>query len=89
MKNSSKNINEFKKKVPAKKTTTKIGVTDYAAWEKFDVDAECDKLEDDINEDSELTDECNDNLQDLALIEKEKVDFLFDNKLNLQIFIND
>nr|XP_023016075.1 RNA polymerase II-associated protein 3 [Leptinotarsa decemlineata] len=54
------------------KKLTKSGTTNYAAWDKFDVDAELQKLEEDINEDSELTDECNENIYDEALIEKEK-----------------
>ncbi|XP_018574394.1 RNA polymerase II-associated protein 3 [Anoplophora glabripennis] len=71
IKKHDKSIKKSKKEVP-KKPVTKIGITDYGAWDKFDADAECNKLEDDINEDSELTDECNDNMQDLAIIEKEK-----------------
>lgn len=56
-----------------KQPITKVGVTDYAAWDKFDVDTELEKLEDDINDDSELTDECNDNVYDQAIVEKDKV----------------
>lgn len=50
-----------------------MGATDYGAWEQFDADAELEKLEDDINDDSELTDECNENEYDQAVLEKEKV----------------
>lgn len=77
MKKNGKNVNKSRKEGTPKNSASKIGTTDYAAWEKFDADAECDKLEDDINEDSELTDECNDNMQDLALMEKEKVDIIY------------
>lgn len=69
-KNSADNIKTSQK---SKKIATKIGTTDYAAWDKFDVDAELEKLEDDTNEDSELTDECNENEYDQAILEKEKV----------------
>lgn len=50
-----------------------MGSTDYAAWDKFDADVELQKLEDDINDDSELTDECNEKEYDQAILEKEKV----------------
>ncbi|CAG9862975.1 unnamed protein product [Phyllotreta striolata] len=54
-----------------KSPATKIGGTDYAAWDKFDVDAELNKLEGD-GDDSDLTDECNEEKYDEAIIEKEK-----------------
>lgn len=57
----------------SKKPITKLGATDYRAWEKFDADAELERLEDDINDDSELTDECNEQEYDQAVLEKEKV----------------
>ncbi|KAJ8958675.1 hypothetical protein NQ318_016400 [Aromia moschata] len=60
-----------KNEATLKTVKTKKGATNYAAWEKFDADAECNKLEGDIDDDSELTDECNEK-QDEALIEKEK-----------------
>ncbi|KAJ8965196.1 hypothetical protein NQ317_013348 [Molorchus minor] len=59
------------KEIVKKASATKIGVTDYAAWEKFDADAECEKLENDVYDDSELSDELSEK-QDQALIEKEK-----------------
>ncbi|CAH1163900.1 unnamed protein product [Phaedon cochleariae] len=56
----------------SKKPISKFTSTDYAAWDKFDVDAELNKLEEDIQDDSDLTDECNDNIFDEAIVEKEK-----------------
>lgn len=66
-------MRRVEKKVTQKKIERKIGSTDYDKWEKFDVDAELGKLEDDIEDDSELTDECNENMYDEAIVEKEKV----------------
>ncbi|XP_056645156.1 RNA polymerase II-associated protein 3 [Diorhabda sublineata] len=68
----SKQIRKLKRNDKTKKPATKIGATDYAAWDKFDVDAELNKLEEDINDDSDLTDECNESMYDSALVEKEK-----------------
>lgn len=48
------------------------GPTDYAKWDKFDADLECEQLEDDIKDDSELTDEFEDSVRDEALVHKEK-----------------
>lgn len=62
-----KGTNKFKNPL------SKGGSTDYAAWDKFDVNAELEKLDGDIDEDSELTDECNENMYDEAILEKEKV----------------
>lgn len=56
-----------KEKVP------RIGSTDYSKWEKFDADLECARLEDDIKDDSELTDEFEESARDEALVHKEKV----------------
>ncbi|KAJ8925967.1 hypothetical protein NQ315_009820 [Exocentrus adspersus] len=80
-----KKTNQSDRKLLQKDTATtkpvsRLGATDYAAWDKFDAEAECERLNDDINDDSELTDECNDNLQDLALIEKEKGNKFVKNK---------
>ncbi|CAH0552146.1 unnamed protein product [Brassicogethes aeneus] len=60
-----------KTKIKAVKAQKKV-VTDYAKWDKFDVDAECEKVDNDIEEDSELTDECDESMRDEALVEKEK-----------------
>lgn len=55
------------------------GPTDYTKWEKFNADLECDLLEDDIKDDSELTDEFEESKRDEALVHKEKVTaYLFD-----------
>lgn len=58
-----------------KKPASRIGSTDYAAWEKFDVEKECQKIDDnkDSSSDSELTDEHDESMRDEALFEKEKV----------------
>lgn len=57
----------------SKAPVSRIGGTDYAAWDKFDADAEMERLEDDLKDDSDLTDECNENMYDEAIVEKEKV----------------
>lgn len=48
---------------------------DYAAWDKFDVEAECAKIDedDDQDESGDLTDEYDESAQEEALYEKEKV----------------
>ncbi|KAG5890472.1 hypothetical protein JTB14_013414 [Gonioctena quinquepunctata] len=71
-KTPKKSRKEEKVKEKPKKPGAKTGSTNYAAWEKFDVDAELQKLENDVNEDSDLTDECNENMYDEAIVEKEK-----------------
>ncbi|XP_068894279.1 RNA polymerase II-associated protein 3 [Tenebrio molitor] len=53
------------------KSRCKSGLTDYTAWEKFDAEAECEKV-DDENADSDLTDEYDETLKDEAYVEKEK-----------------
>ncbi|KAB0795031.1 hypothetical protein PPYR_00814 [Photinus pyralis] len=60
---------------PKKKTKKRIKASDYAAWEKFDVDAECAKLdvsEKDNDLDGDLTDEYDEDSHDQAVYEKEK-----------------
>ncbi|RZC32346.1 RNA polymerase II-associated protein 3, partial [Asbolus verrucosus] len=59
------NINE-------QKNYTKIGYTDYSVWDKFDADAECEKIDYNENDESELTDEYDEALRDQAYVEKEK-----------------
>ncbi|CAH1986684.1 unnamed protein product [Acanthoscelides obtectus] len=66
-----KNENKVKKKSLAK-STRRVGSTDYSAWEKFDVDAELERLDYDKDEDSELTDEHNEGMYDEAIVEKDK-----------------
>lgn len=68
---SPKQVRKRKRNDKIKKPATKIGATDYAAWDKFDVDAELNKLEEDID-DSDLTDEYNESMYDSAIVEKEK-----------------
>lgn len=58
------------------KSSRKITGTDYAAWDKFDVEKECERL--DANgggneSDSELSDEYDESSKDEAMLEKEKV----------------
>jgi len=55
-----------------KQKVQKIGSTDYQKWDKFDADLECERLEDDIQDDSELTDEFEESSRDEALVHKEK-----------------
>lgn len=47
--------------------------TDYSAWEKFDADAECEKMDYSENEESELSDECDEANREEAFVQKEKV----------------
>ncbi|XP_050306192.1 RNA polymerase II-associated protein 3 [Anthonomus grandis grandis] len=61
-----------KSEAKPKSKLEKIGSTDYAKWEKFDADLECERLEDDIKDDSELTDEFEESARDEALVHKEK-----------------
>ncbi|XP_044263335.1 RNA polymerase II-associated protein 3 [Tribolium madens] len=62
-----------KKKTKIKeKVKSKIGYTDYKAWDKFDADAECEKVDNSENDESELTDECDETARDEAYLEKEK-----------------
>ncbi|KAF7271857.1 hypothetical protein GWI33_015334 [Rhynchophorus ferrugineus] len=73
--NSRKESDSVIKKVKSQKAPnnkTKKGPTDYAKWEKFDAELECDLLEDDIKDDSELTDEFEESKHDEALVHKEK-----------------
>lgn len=67
---------------PLKKQIEKPGVkpknvrsklTDYSAWEKFDADAECEKMDYSENEESELSDECDEANREEAFVQKEKV----------------
>ncbi|XP_072389091.1 RNA polymerase II-associated protein 3 [Diabrotica undecimpunctata] len=67
-----KSTKKFKLTDKLKKPATKLGATDYAAWDKFDADAELERLEEDIPDDSDLTDECNENMIDESIVEKEK-----------------
>nr|CAI5819204.1 unnamed protein product [Callosobruchus analis] len=71
VKTEEKNEKKVKKKLP-EKPARRIGGTDYSAWDKFDVDAELEKLDDDNDEDSELTDEHNESMYDEAIVQKEK-----------------
>ena len=50
-----------------------MGFTDYSAWEKFDADAECEKVDYNENDESDLTDECDETARDEAYLQKEKV----------------
>lgn len=59
----------------------KIGSTDYAAWDKFDAEIECEKLDDDFDEDSEVSDENDEKAVDKAILEKEKVPYQLPNIL--------
>ncbi|EFA06488.1 RNA polymerase II-associated protein 3 [Tribolium castaneum] len=61
-----------KKKTIKEKIKTKIGYTDYQAWDKFDADAECEKMDYSENDESELTDECDETTRDEAYLEKDK-----------------
>lgn len=64
---------------PAKtKKSAKSKTTDYAAWEKFDVEKECQKVDTGKGSDSEseLTDEFDETLKDEAVYEKERVSFV-------------
>lgn len=63
---------KLKGPMKSKAPVSRIGGTDYAAWDKFDADAEMERLEDDLKDDSDLTDECNENMYDEAIVEKEK-----------------
>lgn len=67
---SDKTNHKIKREIPKEKP--RIGTTDYAKWEKFDADLECERLEEDIKDDSELTDEFEDSVRDEALVYKEK-----------------
>nr|CAH7745186.1 unnamed protein product [Callosobruchus chinensis] len=72
---SGKKVKTVEKKVKKKlpeKPAMRIGGTDYSAWDKFDVDAELERLDDDNDEDSELTDEHNESMYDEAIVQKEK-----------------
>lgn len=53
-----------------------IKATDYSAWEKFDVEKECSKIDKDSDSDSELTDENDETMRDEAVFQKEKVLFI-------------
>lgn len=53
--------------------TKRIRGCDYAAWDRFDVEAECARVEDDEEQDGELTDEYDEGARDDATHEKEKV----------------
>ncbi|KAF5283855.1 hypothetical protein FQA39_LY04675 [Lamprigera yunnana] len=58
---------------PKSKVKKRIVSSDYAAWEKFDVEKECTKLDEGTNSDSgDLTDENDEDAQDEAICEKEK-----------------
>lgn len=61
------------KPVPKKKKRMKV--SDYSAWEKYDADAECAKLDDEelARDDSDLSDEFDENAREEAIYEKEKV----------------
>uniref|UniRef100_A0A6P7FCA3 RNA polymerase II-associated protein 3-like n=1 Tax=Diabrotica virgifera virgifera TaxID=50390 RepID=A0A6P7FCA3_DIAVI len=67
-----KSTKKLKVNEKLKKPATRLGATDYAAWDKFDADAELERLEEDIPDDSDLTDECNDNMIDESIVAKEK-----------------
>ncbi|KAL1513129.1 hypothetical protein ABEB36_002589 [Hypothenemus hampei] len=77
MENSSKKVkvpvnkSQSQRKTEQNKHASKIGSTDYNKWEKFDADLECERLEDDFKDDSELTDEFEENARDEALVHKE------------------
>ncbi|KAJ3650284.1 hypothetical protein Zmor_021981 [Zophobas morio] len=62
-----KNATEVKSKLKSK-----VGFTDYSAWEKFDADAECEKVDYNENDESDLTDECDETARDEAYLQKEK-----------------
>ncbi|KAF5300924.1 hypothetical protein FQR65_LT09087 [Abscondita terminalis] len=58
---------------PKKKGRKRIKASDYAAWEKFDAEAECAKLDEENDIDSgDLTDEVDEDAHDNANYEKEK-----------------
>ncbi|XP_066259569.1 RNA polymerase II-associated protein 3 [Euwallacea similis] len=72
-------MNTGKPKTPKLNTKTKqkakiskTGSTDYAKWEKFDADLECEHVDDDYKDDSELTDEFEEGSRDEAIVHKEK-----------------
>lgn len=59
------------------KGSRKFAGTDYAAWEKFDVEKECERIDKNKtgseSESDELSDEFDESLKDEAVLEKEKV----------------
>ncbi|XP_060523801.1 RNA polymerase II-associated protein 3 isoform X2 [Cylas formicarius] len=54
------------------KNRCKTGATDYNSWEKFDVEAELNRLDGDVEDESELSDEIDNKARDEALVQKEK-----------------
>lgn len=68
-----KNTNAKPKKAVAQKEKKIGGTIDYSKWEKYDADLECERLEDEFKDDSELTDEFEDGSRDEAIRHKEKV----------------
>lgn len=80
MKTAEKSVkpeSETKKEKP--KHSKRINSSDYTAWEKFDVEAACARLDEEKAEgyDShELTDEYDEDAQSEAIYEKEKVSVL-------------
>ncbi|KAK4884260.1 hypothetical protein RN001_000531 [Aquatica leii] len=58
---------------PKSKSKKRIKASDYTSWEKFDVEAECAKLDEEHDADSgDLTDEIDEDAHDQAVYEKEK-----------------
>ncbi|KAH1007207.1 hypothetical protein HUJ04_004473 [Dendroctonus ponderosae] len=60
------------KKKPQVQAAPKTRATDYSKWEKYDADLECELLEHDCEEDSELSDEVENSAWDQAITLKEK-----------------
>lgn len=48
-------------------------VVDYTAWDKYDVEAECARIDENSSEDSDVSDEIDEANMDFAMQEKEKV----------------
>lgn len=71
-----KNTNPKPQKLFAQKQNKRGGTIDYSKWEKYDADFECERLEDDFKDDSDLTDEFEDGSRDEAITHKEKVLFV-------------
>ncbi|XP_066152253.1 RNA polymerase II-associated protein 3 isoform X2 [Euwallacea fornicatus] len=80
-------VNTGKSKTSKQNTKIKQGTklsktssTDYAKWEKFDADLECEHVDDDCKDDSELTDEFEEGSRDEAIVHKEKGNAYFKTK---------